>query len=217
MASVTRSTRRADGHQPVTRRQQQVDGPPTRSSPSLGATAPTVEIRGRPKRSLDKIDHDVKTSNAKKPRITVEIASTSPRKDGKDNKENDLRVARKPANTIATPSSTQTQAETLKRSTQRPPPASTAGATVLQPKITTTNQTNDENTTTKHQSKVANGIKHELSRLQPQLQDKKDPASSKEPGRKLRSQEATRFKSELSAYFPEYDEVIGNEPAEQRK
>ncbi|KAJ2973399.1 hypothetical protein NQ176_g6632 [Zarea fungicola] len=40
-----------------------------------------------------------------------------------------------------------------------------------------------------------------------------DPAP--EPGRKLRSQEATRFKSDLSAYFPDYDEVIGNEPKEQ--
>ncbi|KAJ8120692.1 hypothetical protein O1611_g10302 [Lasiodiplodia mahajangana] len=29
--------------------------------------------------------------------------------------------------------------------------------------------------------------------------------------------EATRFKSELAAYFPEYDEVIGNDPKEQRK
>jgi hypothetical protein len=36
-------------------------------------------------------------------------------------------------------------------------------------------------------------------------------------GRKLRSQEATRFKSELSAYFQDYDEVIGNEPKETRK
>ncbi|KAK2072921.1 hypothetical protein P8C59_007245 [Phyllachora maydis] len=35
---------------------------------------------------------------------------------------------------------------------------------------------------------------------------------AKDQGRKLRSQEATRFKSELSAYFPEYDEVIGNDP-----
>jgi hypothetical protein len=57
-----------------------------------------------------------------------------------------------------------------------------------------------------HQQKVANGIKHELDRLQPNAADLKDEK------RKLRSQEGTRFKSELSAYFPEYDEVIGNEP-----
>lgn len=65
---------------------------------------------------------------------------------------------------------------------------------------------------TKHQEKVANGLKHELSRLQPDAADTKAPQ-----GRKLRSQEAIRFKSELSAYFPEYDEVIGNDPKETRK
>ncbi|KOS21647.1 hypothetical protein ESCO_005110 [Escovopsis weberi] len=62
---------------------------------------------------------------------------------------------------------------------------------------------------TKHQAKVINGIRHELDRLQSK------PIDTKEQGRKLRSQEATRFKSELSAYFPDYDEVIGNEPKEE--
>ncbi|KAF4636683.1 hypothetical protein G7Y89_g1401 [Cudoniella acicularis] len=61
---------------------------------------------------------------------------------------------------------------------------------------------------TDHHQKVVNGIKHELDRLQPNSADLKDEK------RKLRSQEGTRFKSELSAYFPEYDEVIGNEPKE---
>ncbi|KAL2161531.1 hypothetical protein VTH06DRAFT_8093, partial [Thermothelomyces fergusii] len=60
----------------------------------------------------------------------------------------------------------------------------------------------------KHREKVANGLKHELNRLQPSAAD------TREQGRKLRSQEATRFKSELAAYFPEYDEVIGNDPKE---
>ncbi|PNP58466.1 hypothetical protein THARTR1_01482 [Trichoderma harzianum] len=55
-------------------------------------------------------------------------------------------------------------------------------------------------------AKVINGIRHELDRLQPRHDD------TKEQGRKLRSQEATRFKSDLSAYFPDYDEVIGNDP-----
>ncbi|CAD6501398.1 BgTH12-01650 [Blumeria graminis f. sp. triticale] len=32
--------------------------------------------------------------------------------------------------------------------------------------------------------------------------------------RKLRSQESSRFKSQLSTYFPEYDEVVGNKPKE---
>jgi hypothetical protein len=64
---------------------------------------------------------------------------------------------------------------------------------------------------TNHHEKVVNGIKHELDRLQPKQEDLKDEK------RKLRSQEGIRFKSELSAYFPEYDEVIGNEPKEDRK
>jgi len=61
---------------------------------------------------------------------------------------------------------------------------------------------------TRHKEKVG---KNELNKLQANLAD------TKSQGRKLRSQEATRFKSELSAYFPDYDEVIGNEPKEQRK
>lgn len=64
---------------------------------------------------------------------------------------------------------------------------------------------------TNHRQKITNGIKHELDRLQPSIADIKDEK------RKLRSQEGARFKSELSAYFPEYDEVIGNEPKEDRK
>lgn len=32
----------------------------------------------------------------------------------------------------------------------------------------------------------------------------------------MRSQEATRFKSDLAAYFPDYDEVIGNDPKPDR-
>ncbi|CAI4219318.1 unnamed protein product [Parascedosporium putredinis] len=56
------------------------------------------------------------------------------------------------------------------------------------------------------QEKVRNGIQHELDRLQPASAD------AKPEGRKLRSQETIRFKSELSTYFPEYDEVIGNDP-----
>jgi hypothetical protein len=64
---------------------------------------------------------------------------------------------------------------------------------------------------TKHHDKVVNGIKHELDRLQANAADLKDEK------RKLRSQEGARFKSELSAYFPEYDEVIGNEPKEERR
>jgi hypothetical protein len=103
---------------------------------------------------------------------------------------------------------------------QRPPVAkanrpNTAGnaAVVPPPRPPVSETTGATNTTnlTKHKEKVANGLKHELDRLQP------DKAVTKEQGRKLRSQGATRFKSELSAYFPDYDEVIGNDPKEYRE
>ncbi|KAK8000343.1 something about silencing- SAS- complex subunit 4-domain-containing protein [Apiospora arundinis] len=68
---------------------------------------------------------------------------------------------------------------------------------------------------TRHQEKVKNGIKHELDRLQPNAADTTQPPKEQQGGRKLRSQEQTRFKSELSAYFPDYDEVIGNDAKEQ--
>lgn len=63
----------------------------------------------------------------------------------------------------------------------------------------------------KYAEKAINGIKHELERLQP---DRKD---TKSETRKLRSQEGTRFKSELASYFPDYDVVIGNEAAEETR
>ncbi|KAI1818196.1 hypothetical protein GGS20DRAFT_528935 [Poronia punctata] len=68
---------------------------------------------------------------------------------------------------------------------------------------------------TKHQKKAINGIRHELDRLQPHVADTSSAIGPS--GRKLRSQEATRFKSELSAYFPEYDEVIGNDPPKEQQ
>ncbi|GAB1310891.1 Something about silencing, SAS, complex subunit 4-domain-containing protein [Madurella fahalii] len=82
------------------------------------------------------------------------------------------------------------------------PPAANAAANATLPSA------QQQPALTRHQEKVANGLKHELDRLQPSAADTKDQ------GRKLRSQEATRFKSELSAYFPDYDEVIGNDPKE---
>ncbi|KAK6859752.1 hypothetical protein PG995_003388, partial [Apiospora arundinis] len=54
-----------------------------------------------------------------------------------------------------------------------------------------------------------------INRLQPNAADTTQPPKEQQGGRKLRSQEQTRFKSELSAYFPDYDEVIGNDAKEQ--
>lgn len=65
---------------------------------------------------------------------------------------------------------------------------------------------------TVHQEKVAAGLKHELDRLQPAASDR----NTSDDKRKLRSQESSRYKSELSLYFPDYDFVIGNDQEERR-
>lgn len=92
-------------------------------------------------------------------------------------------------------------------------PTKIAPVPTPEPPTTTTTPDDKASALTKHQEKVVNGIKHELDRLQP---SSADMAASNSQGRKLRSQEGVRFKSELSAYFPEYDEVIGNIPKEYR-
>lgn len=92
-------------------------------------------------------------------------------------------------------------------------PASAPAPEKAPPKAVTIAEHKSAASLTKHQAKVVNGIKHELDRLQP---TSADVASSSSQGRKLRSQEGVRYKSELSAYFPEYDEVIGNIPKESR-
>ncbi|OBT92745.2 hypothetical protein VE01_09147 [Pseudogymnoascus verrucosus] len=70
--------------------------------------------------------------------------------------------------------------------------------------------TTEERVLPRYAEKASNGIKHELERLQPGGKDTKSSET-----RKLRSQEGTRFKSELASYFPDYDVVIGNEAAEE--
>ncbi|KAI1169803.1 hypothetical protein F4777DRAFT_584556 [Nemania sp. FL0916] len=89
----------------------------------------------------------------------------------------------------------------------------TATTSTTTTKARTTAESRDHGLT-RHQEKVINGIRHELDRLQPAADSIGSTADP--PGRKLRSQEAIRFKSELGSYFPEYDEVIGNKvPKEQ--
>lgn len=62
------------------------------------------------------------------------------------------------------------------------------------------------------QSKVANGLQHELERLgaAPVNLGGKDEKDGK---RKLRSEGRAKFKSELGVYFPEYEVIMGNEQA----
>jgi hypothetical protein len=144
---------------------------------------------GRTKRHLDVNDFD--TIIPKKTRISLEILPNHPAISSHD----DLAGNHAPADLL-------TGGAVSARGPTQDAPA--------QPAPTPHAATKEQNLT-KHQSKVTNGIKHELDRLQSQ------PVDTKETGRKLRSQEAARrFKSELSAYFPEYDEVMGNEAKEQR-
>lgn len=51
---------------------------------------------------------------------------------------------------------------------------------------------------------------------QPQAERENAPTKGEEK-RKLRSQEGARYKSELSAYFMDYDEMIGNVPKQARR
>ncbi|RYC57946.1 hypothetical protein CHU98_g8271 [Xylaria longipes] len=94
-----------------------------------------------------------------------------------------------------------------------PPPTTTTITTTTTTTATATAVPSKQHGLTRNQEKVINGIRHELDRLQPSTAD--TTSATGPSGRKLRSQEATRFKSELAAYFPEYDEVIGNDPKEQ--
>lgn len=158
-------------------------------------TQSNINGRKRARESADSDDHLLMRS--KKTKFAIEIPppklnSLSPRKRSgviKSNANPDLTSANSVQHLqIATPADVQTA---------HPPPQKNSPPT-------------------KHHNKVANGIKHELHRLQDKLLQA-DEASLKDGRRKLRSQEGTKFKSELSAYFPEYDEIIGNVPKEERK
>jgi hypothetical protein len=148
---------------------------------------------GRKKRPRDSLDDEKHSINTKKAKIAVEITVLP-------------KSLPKPRSVVI---QSNTNDVPPKRSAAAAPPATVKTATTQTP------TTSPPRKTTNHHEKVVNGIKHELDRLQDRLQPKvPDPKDDK---RKLRSQEGTRFKSELSLYFPEYDEIIGNEPKEERK
>ncbi|KAK9802524.1 putative Something about silencing protein 4 domain-containing protein [Seiridium cardinale] len=164
------------------------------------ATDPTTRPRrrnsARMKRPLDIINPNPDPTKVKRSRIAVEIKSLA-----KLEPSNPPRtiVVRAPPAPSAVDVTTQQN-----KPPPSPPPSTTAAEPATQPETA-------QKLLTNHQKKVYNGIKHELDRLQPPVAD---AGPAKEQGRKLRSQEATRFKSELSAYFPDYDEVIGNDAKE---
>ena len=164
-------------------------GPLTRSAPGLLHRGLGGAQTGarRTKRGLDATERDLDALRPKKARIAVEILA----KPSREEREN---VSVQPPRPRPSAAPAPQRQQPVKK-----PPAAAPLAADADPDLT------------KHQAKVINGIKAELDRLQPRH------AETRQYGRKLRSQEATRFKSELSAYFPEYDEVIGNDPKEQRE
>ena len=221
MASVTRSTRRAEALQPHHANLNHShhrrpagrttnNGHLSRSEPA-GATANTIaEGRTNTKRTLEKTDTEGELENwdlkPKRTRIAVEILSRVPAPEPAappQPKGQPKLLAKAPANT----------SKDKQAPSQRPNPNHDTN-THNTNEINTNSKENGDGQLTKHQAKVHNGIKHELDRLQPGMDAQ---PTTKEQGRKLRSQEATRFKSELSAYFPEYDEIIGNEEKENRR
>lgn len=164
----------------------------------------------RMKRPLESINSNSDPLKSKRARITIEIPAlsksqiVSPRKSSIAVKRPQV-SSPKPTTAAAVVTTTQNDAPPPQPAPPPPPPAAAAA-----PARTAANS---QKSLTNHQKKLSNGIKHELDRLRPNLAD---ADQAKEQGRKLRSQEATRFKSELSAYFPDYDEVIGNDEKEHR-
>ena len=207
-------------HAHLSRQQPQQQPPYQHHLPRSPTTA-------RMKRPLDPIDSLSDPLKAKKTRIAVEIfarplaqalgpskpvlvnrqrSTTQPVQIASSQKpDRPSRIATNPFPPVPPPTST---------SAPTPPSTSVPVPTTAPPPLPPTTATNKDHGLTRHQEKVINGIRHELGRLQPSAADSSSAIGPS--GRKLRSQEATRFKSELSAYFPEYDEVIGNDPKEQR-
>ncbi|KAK3902885.1 something about silencing, SAS, complex subunit 4-domain-containing protein [Staphylotrichum tortipilum] len=184
------------------------------AAPSAAAAPAPAAPAPRPKRQLDVSAHDLDAAAAaaKRAKFTTGIAVEIPARPSlhtrfsreslsRDSSDAKSKAQPPPTTQVPLPQPPRKPAPNRRgRPASGPKPAAAANTTTVQ-----------KPTRTKHQEKVANGLKHELDRLQPAA-----PAAeaTKDQGRKLRSQEATRFKSELSAYFPEYDEVIGNDPKE---
>lgn len=159
----------------------------------------------RPKRPLEASGRDCDPIVPKKARFTTGIAVEIPARPSFHARFTSREPADARASQAPPPKPTVAGRPNLPSRSRGAPPAHDATANDAHP------SNGQQPGPTKSQEKVANGLKHELNKLQPKAVDTKDQ------GRKLRSQEATRFKSELSAYFPDYDEVIGNDPKEHRK
>ncbi|KAI1378608.1 something about silencing, SAS, complex subunit 4-domain-containing protein [Hypoxylon crocopeplum] len=169
----------------------------------------------RMKRPLDPIANNCDPSKHKRSRIAVEIVARSVPPIAPTSSPKSITV-KSQLPTITTTNEPTGASSTHKPKPKPQPPPSPAptstGTAAVQQRVSKT-ATAAEPSLKKHKEKAINGIKHELDRLQPNAADTSSVTAR--PGRKLRSQEAIRFKSELSAYFPDYDEVIGNDPKEK--
>ncbi|GAP85364.1 hypothetical protein SAMD00023353_1001500 [Rosellinia necatrix] len=206
---------------------------------AAGATPVGAAAVARMKRPLDPIDNLSDPVQAKRPRIAVEIfarpiahalgtsktvlvkrplATAQPVHVASSRPDRPSPTAANPLPPVPPVPPVPLPTSVPAATTAPPPRSSPLPLPPPPPAPTTTTPTtavaaaSKDNGITRHQEKVINGIRHELGRLHP---DTADSAPGPPGGRKLRSQEATRFKSELAAYFPEYDEVIGNDPKEQ--
>lgn len=185
---ITRSSRRTEGLSTRATSRGNVAGRSVNHNNPHNRQHPNIGRKKRPRESTENEDQSI---IAKKARIAIEIHP---------------KAQPKPKSLVIThhlQANADLEILPQRQATPPPPPTQTI------PTQTEPSPTAAQKLTTHHQ-KVANGIRHELNRLQPNTADLKDEK------RKLRSQEGTRFKSELAAYFPEYDEVIGNEPKEDR-
>ncbi|KAH8203997.1 hypothetical protein TruAng_001808 [Truncatella angustata] len=162
----------------------------------------------RMKRPLDVINPNPDPTKVKRSRIAVEIKALPQFEPPSPPRSIVVRAPPPPA--TAADVTTQRQTQRQQKTQQNKPPPSPSPPPATAAEVATQSKTAHKSPTS-HQKKVQNGIRHELDRLQPTAAD---AGLAKEQGRKLRSQEATRFKSELSAYFPDYDEVIGNDAKE---
>ncbi|CCE28803.1 uncharacterized protein CPUR_02492 [Claviceps purpurea 20.1] len=244
MASVTRSNRRAEGlhHAHHARHARHAHhhlhahsnnlSPLTRTAKHTAGLYPSHDGAGDGphKRTLEPADRDIDVSKPKKTRIAVEIVARQqqlPVRPPTIVPVHDLSMPNLDAATKFASRSTIATPHTLPPILS-PPIAATgvashhhynhhryhhhhhpyASPTSPSP-YDVSNQIDEEPHRTRYQHKAVNGTRTKLDRLQAK------PAAAPEQGRKLRSQEATRFKSDLSAYFPDYDEVIGNDPKEQ--
>lgn len=222
MASVTRSTRRGEPSHPSpqqkSKKQQQQQNPRGDSAATMHSRTAVLHqatnggggaggLTGRTKRSLD--ENEIEAVKHKRSRFSVDIPA-KPRviNHAADRAALASGPAVKPTitRTSTTPNVAATGTNDEKKTEQRPDTQPNNN----EPFKSSKRSKKAVPTITKKESKTVNGLKHELDRLKPKATD------TKTEGRKLRSQEATKFKSELAAYFPDYDEVIGNEQKQQR-